>query len=175
MPYSTSEDAITKAGAMLQKRHNVKHVLITLGEAGMLLLEQGAEAVPHADARAGGLRRFRRRRHGDCGVHAGAGGRRDRHRGGGDRESRRRRRRREARHGDAEHGGIARDVCEDGGAQVNGRRSSRTTCCPVTFRAGGTNKKRLPIFGWDASGCFLCAARTRTTSCPGYNLPEKFS
>jgi D-beta-D-heptose 7-phosphate kinase/D-beta-D-heptose 1-phosphate adenosyltransferase len=51
MPFSTDEEAISKAGAMLQKRHNVKHVLITLGEAGMLLLEQGQKPY-HTPTRA---------------------------------------------------------------------------------------------------------------------------
>ena len=40
MPYSTEEEAILQAGAELQKRHNVRDLLITLGEAGMLLLEE---------------------------------------------------------------------------------------------------------------------------------------
>ncbi len=51
MPFSTDEDAIGRAGAMLQKRHNVKYVLITLGEAGMLLLEQGQKPY-HTPTRA---------------------------------------------------------------------------------------------------------------------------
>jgi len=51
MPFSTGEDAILRAGAMLQKRHNVKYLLITLGEAGMLLLEQGQKPY-HTPTRA---------------------------------------------------------------------------------------------------------------------------
>ena len=51
LPFSTGEDAILKAGAMLQKQHGVKHVLITLGEAGMLLLEQGQKPY-HTPTRA---------------------------------------------------------------------------------------------------------------------------
>ncbi|MEI9998026.1 MAG: D-glycero-beta-D-manno-heptose-7-phosphate kinase [Verrucomicrobiota bacterium] len=51
MPYSTDEEAVLRAGAMLQKRHTVRHVLITLGEAGMLLLEQGAKPY-HTPTRA---------------------------------------------------------------------------------------------------------------------------
>jgi D-beta-D-heptose 7-phosphate kinase/D-beta-D-heptose 1-phosphate adenosyltransferase len=51
MPFSTDEDAILRAGATLQKRHNVKYVLITLGEAGMLLLEQGQKPY-HTPTRA---------------------------------------------------------------------------------------------------------------------------
>jgi D-glycero-beta-D-manno-heptose-7-phosphate kinase len=41
VPLSTDEEAITRVGSLLQKRHHVKYVLITLGEAGMLLLEEG--------------------------------------------------------------------------------------------------------------------------------------
>ena len=51
MPFSTSEDAILKAGAVLQKRHAVRDVLITLGEAGMLLLEEGQKPY-HTPTRA---------------------------------------------------------------------------------------------------------------------------
>ncbi len=51
MPFSTDEEATLRAGAMLQKRHNVKYVLITLGEAGMLLLEQGQKPY-HTPTRA---------------------------------------------------------------------------------------------------------------------------
>jgi rfaE bifunctional protein kinase chain/domain len=51
MPYSTDEEAITRAGALLQKRHSVKYVLITLGEAGMLLLEEGQKPY-HTPTRA---------------------------------------------------------------------------------------------------------------------------
>ena len=51
MPYSTDEEAVLRAGAMLQKRHNVKYLLITLGEAGMLLLERGQKHY-HTPTRA---------------------------------------------------------------------------------------------------------------------------
>lgn len=51
LPFSTDEEATLRAGAMLQKRHNVKYVLITLGEAGMLLLEQGQKPY-HTPTRA---------------------------------------------------------------------------------------------------------------------------
>jgi len=51
LPYAQDEESVLKAGAVLQKRHAVKHVLITLGEAGMLLLEQGQKAY-HTPTRA---------------------------------------------------------------------------------------------------------------------------
>lgn len=51
IPFSTEEEAILKAGAMLQKRHLVRDVLITLGEAGMLLLEEGKKPY-HTPTRA---------------------------------------------------------------------------------------------------------------------------
>jgi len=51
MPYSTDEESVLRAGAMLQKRNNVKYLLITLGEAGMLLLEQGQKHY-HTPTRA---------------------------------------------------------------------------------------------------------------------------
>jgi D-beta-D-heptose 7-phosphate kinase/D-beta-D-heptose 1-phosphate adenosyltransferase len=51
LPYAQDEEAVLKAGAVLQKRHAIKHVLITLGEAGMLLLEQGRKAY-HTPTRA---------------------------------------------------------------------------------------------------------------------------
>ena len=51
MPFSTDEEAILRAGTVLQKRHNVKYVLITLGEAGMLLLEEGRKTY-HTPTRA---------------------------------------------------------------------------------------------------------------------------
>lgn len=51
MPYSTDEESILKAGAMLQKRHSIRHLLITLGEAGMLLLEEGKKPY-HTPTRA---------------------------------------------------------------------------------------------------------------------------
>jgi len=51
MPFSTDEDAILRAGAALQKRHTVRNLLITLGEAGMLLLEEGQKPY-HTPTRA---------------------------------------------------------------------------------------------------------------------------
>ncbi len=51
LPYSTEEDAVLKAGALLQKRHAVRDLLITLGEAGMLLLEEGQKPY-HTPTRA---------------------------------------------------------------------------------------------------------------------------
>ena len=51
MPFSTDEAEILKAGATLQKRHTVRDVLITLGEAGMLLLEEGQKPY-HTPTRA---------------------------------------------------------------------------------------------------------------------------
>jgi len=41
LPYSTDDEAMLKAAAILQKKHAIRQLLITLGEAGMLLLEQG--------------------------------------------------------------------------------------------------------------------------------------
>jgi D-beta-D-heptose 7-phosphate kinase/D-beta-D-heptose 1-phosphate adenosyltransferase len=51
LPASTDEEAILKAGAILQKKHAIRHVLITLGEAGMLLLEEGRKPY-HTPTRA---------------------------------------------------------------------------------------------------------------------------
>jgi len=51
MPYSTDEDILLKAAAVLQKRHAVRDLLITLGEAGMLLLEEGQKPY-HTPTRA---------------------------------------------------------------------------------------------------------------------------
>jgi D-beta-D-heptose 7-phosphate kinase/D-beta-D-heptose 1-phosphate adenosyltransferase len=51
LPYSTDEAAVLQAGAILQKKHAIRHVLITLGEAGMLLLEQGQKPY-HTPTRA---------------------------------------------------------------------------------------------------------------------------
>jgi D-beta-D-heptose 7-phosphate kinase/D-beta-D-heptose 1-phosphate adenosyltransferase len=41
LPFSKDEDAVLKAGAMLQKQHSIQYLLITLTEAGMFLLEEG--------------------------------------------------------------------------------------------------------------------------------------
>jgi D-beta-D-heptose 7-phosphate kinase/D-beta-D-heptose 1-phosphate adenosyltransferase len=51
LPFSGEESAILAAGAALLKRHAVRYVLITLGEAGMLLLEEGAKPY-HTPTRA---------------------------------------------------------------------------------------------------------------------------
>jgi D-beta-D-heptose 7-phosphate kinase/D-beta-D-heptose 1-phosphate adenosyltransferase len=51
LPYSQEEADILKAGAILQKKHAVRYLLITLGEAGMLLLEQGQKPY-HTPTRA---------------------------------------------------------------------------------------------------------------------------
>jgi D-beta-D-heptose 7-phosphate kinase/D-beta-D-heptose 1-phosphate adenosyltransferase len=51
LPYSPAEADVLKAGAILQKKHAIRHLLITLGEAGMLLLEQG-EPPYHTPTRA---------------------------------------------------------------------------------------------------------------------------
>jgi len=51
LPYATDEDAVLKAAAVLQKRHAIRHVLITLGEAGMLLVEEGQKPY-HTPTRA---------------------------------------------------------------------------------------------------------------------------
>ena len=51
LPYSNEEEALLKAAAALQKRHATKQLLITLGEAGMLLLEAG-EKPYHTPTRA---------------------------------------------------------------------------------------------------------------------------
>ena len=51
-------------------------LLITLGELGMLLCQRGQKPFHIPDRRAGGVRCFRRGRHGDRDVHAGdCGGR----------------------------------------------------------------------------------------------------
>ena len=71
LPYSQDEEAVQQAAACpAEKACDSFHLLITLGEAGMLLLRGECEAVPHAHARAGCLRRFRRGRHGHRGLHA---------------------------------------------------------------------------------------------------------
>jgi D-beta-D-heptose 7-phosphate kinase/D-beta-D-heptose 1-phosphate adenosyltransferase len=51
LPYSQDEEAVLKAAAVLQKKHAIRYLLITLGEAGMLLLEQG-EKPYHTPTRA---------------------------------------------------------------------------------------------------------------------------
>jgi rfaE bifunctional protein kinase chain/domain len=51
LPYSLDEAAVLAAAAALQKKHAIRHLLITLGEAGMLLLEQGRKPY-HTPTRA---------------------------------------------------------------------------------------------------------------------------
>jgi rfaE bifunctional protein kinase chain/domain len=51
LPYSSDEAEVLKAGAILLKKHEVRYLLITLGEAGMLLLEQGQNPY-HTPTRA---------------------------------------------------------------------------------------------------------------------------
>ncbi len=51
LPYSQDEGEVLKAAAILQKKHAIRYLLITLGEAGMLLLEQG-EKPYHTPTRA---------------------------------------------------------------------------------------------------------------------------
>jgi D-beta-D-heptose 7-phosphate kinase/D-beta-D-heptose 1-phosphate adenosyltransferase len=51
LPYSQDEDDVRKAAAVLQKKHAIRHLLITLGEAGMLLFEEG-EKPYHTPTRA---------------------------------------------------------------------------------------------------------------------------
>jgi D-beta-D-heptose 7-phosphate kinase/D-beta-D-heptose 1-phosphate adenosyltransferase len=51
LPYSQDEEAILQVGATLQKKHAIRHLLITLGEAGMLLLEEGQKPY-HTPTRA---------------------------------------------------------------------------------------------------------------------------
>jgi len=51
LPYASDEKALLAAAAALQKKHAIRHLLITLGEAGMLLLEQGQKPY-HTPTRA---------------------------------------------------------------------------------------------------------------------------
>lgn len=51
LPYAQDEESVLKAAAVLQKRHAIRYLLITLGEAGMLLLEQD-EKPYHTPTRA---------------------------------------------------------------------------------------------------------------------------
>ncbi|MCE0483939.1 MAG: D-glycero-beta-D-manno-heptose-7-phosphate kinase [Methylacidiphilales bacterium] len=51
LPYSQEQDTVLQAGAILQKKHAIRQLLITLGEAGMLLLEQGQQPY-HTPTRA---------------------------------------------------------------------------------------------------------------------------
>jgi D-beta-D-heptose 7-phosphate kinase/D-beta-D-heptose 1-phosphate adenosyltransferase len=51
LPYSQEEEQVLKAAAVLQKRHAIRYLLITLSEAGMLLVEQGQKPY-HTPTRA---------------------------------------------------------------------------------------------------------------------------
>jgi rfaE bifunctional protein kinase chain/domain len=51
LPYSLDDAAVLQAAAVLQKKHAIRHLLITLGEAGMLLVEQGQKPY-HTPTRA---------------------------------------------------------------------------------------------------------------------------
>lgn len=51
LPYAQDEESTLAAAAVLHKKHDVRHLLITLGEAGMLLLEQGQKPY-HTPTRA---------------------------------------------------------------------------------------------------------------------------
>ena len=51
LPYSQDEAAVLRAAEILQKKHAIRHLLITLGEAGMLLIEEGRKPY-HTPTRA---------------------------------------------------------------------------------------------------------------------------
>jgi len=51
LPYSQDEEAVLKAGTALQKKHAIRYLLVTLGEAGMLLLDEGQKPY-HTPTRA---------------------------------------------------------------------------------------------------------------------------
>ena len=51
LPYAQDEESMLNAAAALQKKHAILYLLITLGEAGMLLLEQGGQPY-HTPTRA---------------------------------------------------------------------------------------------------------------------------
>jgi len=51
LPYSQDEGEVLKAAAILQKTHAIRYLLITLSEAGMLLVEQGGKPY-HTPTRA---------------------------------------------------------------------------------------------------------------------------
>jgi len=51
LPYAQDEESTLKAATRLQKKHAIRHLLITLGEAGMLLLEEGQKPY-HTPTRA---------------------------------------------------------------------------------------------------------------------------
>jgi len=52
LPYAQTEEAVLVAGAVLQKKHAIKQLLITLGEAGMLLLMDQGQKPYHTPTRA---------------------------------------------------------------------------------------------------------------------------
>ena len=51
LPYVHDEESVRNAAAVLQKKHAILYLLVTLGEAGMLLLEQGGQPY-HTPTRA---------------------------------------------------------------------------------------------------------------------------
>jgi D-glycero-beta-D-manno-heptose-7-phosphate kinase len=51
LPYAQDEESVLQAAAVLQKKHAVLYLLITLGEAGMLLIEEGGKPY-HTPTRA---------------------------------------------------------------------------------------------------------------------------
>jgi D-beta-D-heptose 7-phosphate kinase/D-beta-D-heptose 1-phosphate adenosyltransferase len=51
LPYAQDEASVLAACAVLQKKHDVRQLLVTLGEAGMLLIERG-EKPYHTPTRA---------------------------------------------------------------------------------------------------------------------------
>jgi rfaE bifunctional protein kinase chain/domain len=51
LPYSQDETAVLRAAEILQKKHATRFILITLGEAGMLLVEEGHQPY-HTPTRA---------------------------------------------------------------------------------------------------------------------------
>jgi D-beta-D-heptose 7-phosphate kinase/D-beta-D-heptose 1-phosphate adenosyltransferase len=51
LPQAKDDESVLRAAAILYKRHPVRHVLITLGEAGMLLVEEGQKPY-HTPTRA---------------------------------------------------------------------------------------------------------------------------
>ena len=102
LPYSQDEEAVQQAAAVLQKKHAIRFLLITLGEAGMLLFEAAAKPY-HTPTRAQEV--FDVSGAGDNGhrrLHAGTDRRRDRHRSRGNRQPCRGRCRGQAGHGNTD-------------------------------------------------------------------------
>ena len=117
--------ALLEAGQRLLSAWRAGSLLITLGEQGMLLLEESMAAVSHPDARQRGLRRFGRGRYGHRGFHPRPGGGRFAARGGGAGQPRQRDRGGQTRH---RHGNTVRT-----GSELRLRR-----CAPVFFDRDGT-------------------------------------